>query len=110
MDPLFLPLLLIAALVVFTIMNSRRQKRAAADARQLQSSLVEGDRVVTISGLHATVVDSSREETVDLQIAPGVRTRWVRAAIREKLTEREPLTGDHDDPAAIDVAPLDGSA
>ncbi|MEO7194166.1 MAG: preprotein translocase subunit YajC [Pseudonocardiaceae bacterium] len=110
MDPLFLPLLLIAVLALLSIMNFRRQKRASADARQLQSSLVDGDRVVTISGLHATVVDSAREETVDLEIAPGVRTRWVRAAIREKLTEREPLTGHHDDPDAIDAAPLDGSA
>jgi preprotein translocase subunit YajC len=86
MDPQFLPLLLIAVLAVLMILNSRRQKRAIADAQRLQNSLTNGDRVVTTSGLHGTVVDSTNEATVDLEIAPGVRTRWLRAAIREKIT------------------------
>jgi preprotein translocase subunit YajC len=111
MGPQFLPLLLIAVLALLLIMNSRRQKRAIADAQRLQNSLTDGDRVVTTSGLHATVVGSAEKTTVDLEIAPGVRTRWLRAAIREKIT-----TGDEDDidePATASaplVAPTDGSA
>lgn len=106
----FLPLLILAALALM-IMNTRRQKRAIADAQRLQSSLADGDRVVTTSGLHATVVGSTEQTTVDLEIAPGVHTRWLRAAIREKIT-----TGDgdaSDEPAAasaLPAAPLDGSA
>jgi preprotein translocase subunit YajC len=109
MNPQFLPLLLIAVLALLLIMNSRRQKRAIAEAQRLQNSLVNGDRVVTTSGLHGTVVASVEETTVDLEIAPGVRTRWLRAAIREKITAEE----DSDEPAAasvLPVAPLDGSA
>jgi len=87
MDPLFLPLLFIVVLAVPLIMNARRQKRAIADAQRLQSSLTNGDRVVTTSGLYATVVGTTDEMTVDLEIAPGVRTRWLRAAIREKLSD-----------------------
>jgi preprotein translocase subunit YajC len=82
-----LPLLLIAALAVPLILSTRRQKRAMAEAQQLQSSLTDGDRVVTTSGLHGTVVSSADETTVDLEIAPGVRTTWLRAAIREKVYE-----------------------
>jgi len=82
----FLPLLLIAVLALLLIMNSRRQKRVIAQARALQSSLVPGDRVVTTCGLHATVVGSAEEETIDLEISPGVRTTWLRAAIRERVT------------------------
>lgn len=110
MDFQFLPLLIIAALALLTIMNSRRQKRAVADAQRLQSSLAGGDRVVTTSGLHATVVATTDETTVELEIAPGVHTRWLRAAIREKI-----ITGDEgasDEPAAASaplVAPIDGS-
>ena len=59
MDPLFLPLLFIAVLVLPLILNSRRQKRAMADAQRLQNSLTDGDRVVTTSGLHGTVVNSA---------------------------------------------------
>src|SRR5919205_2749605 len=90
MDSLFLLLLLIAAFAVSMIMNTRRQKRLMAQAQQMQSSLADGDRVMTTSGLHATVVGSADETTVDLEIAPGVRTTWLRAAIRERLTENIP--------------------
>jgi preprotein translocase subunit YajC len=110
MDPLFLPLLFIAVLALPLILNSRRQKRATADAQRLQSSLTDGDRVVTTSGLHGTVVGSADETTVDLEIAPGVRTKWLRAAIREKITED---TEDNDEPAAASAplaAPIDDSA
>lgn len=102
MDPLFLPLLLILVLAVPLILNARRQKRAMAEAQRLQSSLTNGDRVVTTSGLYGTVVSSADESTVDLEIAPGVRTTWMRAAIRERVADGNP--------SAPLASPGDGSA
>jgi preprotein translocase subunit YajC len=108
MDALLLPLLLIAALALPLILGSRRQKRAMAEAQRLQESLADGDRVMTSSGLRATVVGTADDSTVDLEISPGVRTTWVRAAIREKLPEGEPhdtetrLAAPHDDHARTD--------
>jgi preprotein translocase subunit YajC len=110
MDPQFLPLLLIAGLALLFIMNSRRQKRAIADAQRLQNSLTNGDRVVTTSGLHGTVVASVEETTVDLEIAPGVRTRWLRAAIREKIAAEAEDSGEPAAASVLPAAPLDGSA
>jgi preprotein translocase subunit YajC len=110
MDLQFLPLLVVAVLALLTIMGSRRQKRAIADAQRLQSSLANGDRVVTTSGLYATVVDSAEETTVDLEIAPGVRTRWLRAAIREKITTEDAENIDEPTAASAPLAtPSDGS-
>lgn len=103
MNSQFLPLLLLAVLAALLMLNSRRQKRAIADAQRLQKSLVNGDRVVTTSGLHATVVGSANDTMIDLEIAPGVHTRWLRAAIREKITTED---GASTPPAA----PVDGSA
>ena len=40
---------------------------------------------MTTSGLRATVVDASYEETIDLEIADGVVTTWVRAAVKSKV-------------------------
>ncbi|MGH3835923.1 MAG: preprotein translocase subunit YajC [Pseudonocardiaceae bacterium] len=105
MDPLLLPLLFIAVLALPLILGSRRQKRAMAEAQRLQNSLTDGDRVMTTSGLQATVVGSADETTIDLEIAPGVRTTWLRAAIREKINEE-------DEPAAASAplaAPVDDS-
>lgn len=86
MESFLLPLLLLVlALPLF--LGARRQKKAAAEAQALQRSLVVGDRVLTTSGLRALVVDTSDDDTIDLEIAPGVRTTWVRAAIRERVVE-----------------------
>lgn len=104
METLFFPLLLIAALALPLVLGSRRQKRAMAEAQRLQDSLTEGDRVMTTSGLHATVVNTADEATVDLEIAPGVRTTWVRAAIRERITDDAVDPAAHDSEDAVDAA------
>jgi preprotein translocase subunit YajC len=84
--PLFILLLFIPILL-----TSRRQRRMMQEMQALQAALEPGDVVMTTSGLRATVVDTSYEETVDLEIADGIVTTWVRAAIREKV---KPETGD----------------
>jgi preprotein translocase subunit YajC len=111
MDPLLLLLFFIAALALPMFLNARRQKRAMAEAQELQKSLTNGDRVMTTSGLHGTVVGTADETMVDLEIAPGVRTTWLRAAIREKLTEHtdEPTTNGMPESGAPLPAPQDSA-
>lgn len=77
--------LLILALFIPIILSGRRQRKQMADMQALQASLVEGDVVMTTSGLRGTVVDASYEDTIDIEIAEGVVTTWVRAAVREKV-------------------------
>src|ERR1044071_7654396 len=77
--------ILILLLFIPIFLSSRKQKRAQQEMQALQSSLEPGDIVSTTSGLRATVVDASYEDTVDLEIADGVVTTWVRPAIREKM-------------------------
>jgi preprotein translocase subunit YajC len=77
--------LLILVLFIPIFLSGRRQKRQMAEMQNLQSSLHPGDVVMTTSGLRGTVVDASYEETVDLEVADGVVTTWIRAAIREKV-------------------------
>jgi preprotein translocase subunit YajC len=77
--------LLILVLFVPIFLSGRKQKRQMAEMQNLQSSLHPGDVVMTTSGLRGTVVDASYEETIDLEIAEGVVTTWIRAAIREKV-------------------------
>lgn len=106
MDPgTLIFLALIALLFVPIILNGRRQKRAIADAQALQASLEVGDVVVTTSGLRGTVVDASYEETIDLEIADGVVTTWVRPAIREKIVvvDAAAETTDAEPPADADA-------
>lgn len=91
MEGLFLPLLLMLVVAVPLIMGTRKQKKAAAQQQELQSSLSDGDRVMTTSGLYATVADASDEATIDLEIADGIITTWLRQAVREKI---DPISED----------------
>ena len=79
---LFLPFLLIMG--GFMYFASRRQRRAMRATIDLHDSLQPGDRVHTTSGLEATIAAIS-DDTVDLEIAPGVVTTWMKLAIRDKI-------------------------
>lgn len=80
-----LPFLLILLLFVPLFLNGRKQRRQMQETQAMQNALEDGDVVVTTSGLRGTVVDASYEDTIDLEIAEGVVTTWLRAAIREKV-------------------------
>lgn len=96
MQQLLLPLLLVLVLAVPLVMSTRKQKKQQAAQQDLQSSLAPGDRVMTTSGLYGTVADTSGDNTIDIEIAPGVVTTWLRLAVREKV---EPVVETEEDSA-----------
>ncbi|MGW4832978.1 preprotein translocase subunit YajC [Amycolatopsis japonica] len=98
MNQLLLPLLLMLVVAIPLVMGTRKQKKAAAAQQELLSSLAPGDRVMTTSGLYATVADASADTTIDLEIAEGVVTTWLRQAVREKV---EPVVETDED--AVDT-------
>jgi len=102
MNQLLLPLLLMLVVAIPLVMGTRKQKKAAAAQQELLSSLAPGDRVMTTSGLYATVADASADTTIDLEIAEGVVTTWLRQAVREKV---EPVVETDED--ATDVTDTD---
>ncbi|WP_070902032.1 preprotein translocase subunit YajC [Mycobacterium tuberculosis] len=79
---LFLPFLLIMG--GFMYFASRRQRRATQATIDLHDSLQPGERVHTTSGLEATIV-AIADDTIDLEIAPGVVTTWMKLAIRDRI-------------------------
>lgn len=97
----FSTLLLPLIIVLFAVplfMGTRKQKRNLAQQQNMQNSLSYGDRVMTTSGLYGTVV-STTDASIDIEIAPGVVTSWLRAAVREKVADStvEGLTADDAD-------------
>ena len=80
----FLPLLII--LGAFMYFASRRQKKAMQATIDLHDSLQVGDRVHTTSGLQATITGIT-DDNVDLEIAPGVVTTWMKLAIRDRIED-----------------------
>ncbi|MGB3895880.1 preprotein translocase subunit YajC [Mycolicibacter sinensis] len=86
----FLPLFIVMG--AFMFFASRRQKRAMQATIDLHESLRVGDRVHTTSGMEASITGIT-DDTVDLEISPGVVTTWMKLAIRDKI-EPEELTAD----------------
>jgi preprotein translocase subunit YajC len=81
---LFLPLIII--LGAFMFFASRRQKKAMQATIDLHDSLKVGDRIHTTSGLQATIAGLT-DDTVDLEIAPGVITTWMKLAVRDRIVD-----------------------
>ncbi|MGW5714550.1 preprotein translocase subunit YajC [Amycolatopsis sp. NPDC003865] len=104
MQSLLLPLLLVLVLAVPLVMSTRKQKKQQAAQQELQNSLAPGDRVMTTSGLYGTVADASGDTTIDIEIAPGVVTTWLRLAVREKV---EPVVETDEDTVDEAEAPAE---
>jgi preprotein translocase subunit YajC len=104
--------LLILLLFIPIFLSGRKQRRQAQEQQQLQSALEVGDVVTTTSGLRGTIVDASYEDTVDLEIADGVVTTWLRAAIRERVLDASAADTTTTDAGAADTTPVgsDGAA
>jgi preprotein translocase subunit YajC len=94
---MFFPLLIVMG--AFMFFASRRQKRAMQATIDLHESLRVGDRVHTTSGLQATITHIT-DDTVDLEIAPGVVTTWMKLAVRDRI---EPEIPDIDEAEAVEI-------
>ncbi|BBY61417.1 preprotein translocase subunit YajC [Mycolicibacterium sarraceniae] len=90
----FLPLIVIMG--GFMYFASRRQRKAMQATIDLHESLVVGDEVWTTSGLRATITGIT-DDTVDLEIAPGVVTTWMKLAVRERIEDDAAVADDAED-------------
>jgi len=76
-----LPLIFIIVIFYFLLIRPQQQKQKAQ--RELISSLQKGDHVVTIGGIHGTIVQVSDDE-VTLEVSKGVNIRFVKSAVSTK--------------------------
>jgi preprotein translocase subunit YajC len=87
-------LLLLFGVVYFLMIRPQQKRRR--EAQNLQNQLGPGNQIVTIGGLHGTVV-SIDDDVVTLEIAPGVQVKFARPAIARVLPR----------PEAEDVSPVE---
>jgi preprotein translocase subunit YajC len=96
-----MPLLLIVLLFgVMYFMMIRPQQKRRREAQAMQSALGPGDDIVTIGGLHATVV-AVEDDVVTLELSPGVTARYARPAIARVL-KQEPVAAEE----PVEAAPV----
>src|SRR5581483_11198194 len=69
-----------AIFAIFYFLLIRPQQKQRRERERLLASLKRGDRVVTTSGLHGTIVGLT-DHTVTLRVADQVRLEFARAAV-----------------------------
>ncbi len=100
---------LLALLITFGLMWALLilpQQRRMRQHQAVIASLEAGDEVVTAGGVYGTIV-SVDEDTLAVEVAPGVVLRVLRNAVSQRVGPDE--LGD-DDERAIETTASDGAA
>jgi preprotein translocase subunit YajC len=80
----FLPLIVIVGAFYFFLIRPQRNRQR--QQQQMQKNLEPGTRVITTSGMYATVVEVNDDGLV-LEIVPGVQAQFVAQAIMRVLED-----------------------
>lgn len=78
----------VVILIVFYLLLIRPQQRQQRQRRDMLGKLKKGDRVVTLGGLHATIIDLD-DDMATLELAPNVRVKADRAGISYVRTRKQ---------------------
>jgi preprotein translocase subunit YajC len=79
-------LLLLFGVVYFLMIRPQQKRRR--EALTMQNQLGPGDQIVTIGGLHGTIV-SLDDDVATLEVAPGVQVKFARQAIARTLPRQD---------------------
>lgn len=82
------PLILVFGIMYFLLI--RPQQRKAREHTAMIAALRRGDQVITGGGLLGKVTKVREDGEVEVEIAPGVNVRVVRATITSVVSRTEP--------------------
>ncbi len=79
----FLPLIAIFAIFYFLLIRPQQKKQK--DQRLMLENLKKGDRVITQSGIHGTIV-KVKDQTFIIEVAEKVKMEFSKSAITARKT------------------------
>ena len=82
----FIPFIAIAAIFYFLLI--RPQNKQIKETKLMLEALKTGDRVITRGGMLGVITSATATE-VEVEIAKGVRTTFVRTAIASVITDKK---------------------
>jgi preprotein translocase subunit YajC len=80
-----------AILVIMYFMIMRPQQQRAKAHQEMISNVRRGDTVVTAGGIIAKVSRTVDDSEVEVEIAPGVKARLLRAMVSDVRSKGEPV-------------------
>ena len=87
---------LVILVAAFYFLIVRPQRRNAMIRRQLLNAVQVGDEIVTTGGVYGTVV-AIDDDTLDVEIAPGVVVKLARGAVGARITPESEYDDDEDE-------------
>lgn len=86
----YLPLLFIVVMFLgFYFLIMRPAQRRQKEARELVAGIQVGQEVMTTAGIYGTLTEIA-DDTVELEVAPGVRMKYAKAAVARIVEPTEP--------------------
>ena len=79
-------LLLGGMILVFWLFMIRPQAKKAKQAKEFQTNLQKGDKIVTIAGIHGTINKVNEDNTLQLEVSPGSYLKIEKSAISSEWT------------------------
>ncbi len=79
-----LPLVLMFAIFYFLLI--RPQQKRQRERNEMLNNLQRGDKIITIGGLHGTIVDLT-DDKVTLKVADNVRLTFERQAVNAVIKD-----------------------
>jgi preprotein translocase subunit YajC len=87
-SPMMTFVMLGGMVLIFWLFILRPQQKKQKDRQKLLESVKKGDKVITIGGIHGTVV-GVEEKTLLVQIADNVKVKYDRSAVSTILSDTE---------------------
>lgn len=84
----FLPLILIFAIMYFLMI--RPQQKKMKEHQAMISAVRRGDEVITAGGVYGKVTKVREDETLDVEIAEGVKVRVAKSTLANVVSKTEP--------------------
>lgn len=78
-------LYILALLVILYLLMVRPQQQRQKKIQEMINNLREGDRVITIGGIHGTI-DKVKEQSFIVKISDNVRIEFQRTAIAQNIS------------------------
>ncbi|MEH0146236.1 preprotein translocase subunit YajC [Corynebacterium sp. Q4381] len=94
-------LLILGLFVLPPLLLMRSQRKRAQEVQQMRASIVPGDAIVTVAGVHGTVVGVDGE-VFQVEIAPGVVVAMDSAGVLKRdsvAASADPVEGAKEGPA-----------
>lgn len=84
----FMPLILIFAIMYFLLIRPQQRKLKAH--RAMVANLRRGDQVITQGGLIGKVTKIKDDDEIEVELAPNIKVRVIRATISQVISKTEP--------------------